>query len=80
MYSKQARLALEVSTLKFMKYSFVIYIISIILGGGGGGGKTETPLLQNVPIAGFFFFFFQFSSQPFYQAVLIDMKNFIPCC
>ena len=78
MYSKQARLALEVSTLKFMKYSFVIYIISIILGGGRGG-KSETPLLQNVPIAGFFFFF-QFSSQPFYQAVLIDMKNFIPCC
>ena len=78
MYSKQARLASEVSTLKFMKYSFVIYIISIILGGGGGG-KSETPLLQNVPIAGFFFFF-QFSSQPFYQAVLIDMKNFIPCC
>ena len=76
MYSKQARLASEVSTLKFMKYSFVIYIISIILGGG----KSETPLLQNVPIAGFFFFFFQFSSQPFYQAVLIDMKNFIPCC
>ena len=34
-----------------MKYSFVIYIISIILGGG----KSETPLLQNVPIAGFFF-------------------------
>ena len=53
MYSKQARLASEVSTLKFMKYSFVIYIISIILGGGG---KSETPLLQNVPIAGFFFF------------------------
>ena len=78
MYSKQARLALEVSTLKFMKYSFVIYIISIILGGGRGG-KSETPLLQNVPIAGFFLFF-QFSSQPFYQAVLIDMKNFIPCC
>ena len=33
MYSKQARLATEVSTLKFTKYSFVIYFISIILGG-----------------------------------------------
>ena len=79
MYSKQARLASEVSTLKFMKYSFVIYIISIILVGVGGGANRRH-LSCKMSLLQVFFFFFQFSSQPFYQAVLIDMKNFIPCC
>ena len=38
-----------------MKYSFVIYIISIILGGGGQIGDTSP---AKCPYCRFFFFFF----------------------
>ena len=54
MYSKQARLASEVSTLKFMKYSFVIYIISIILGGGGANRRHLSCKMSLLQV--FFFF------------------------
>ena len=39
-----------------MKYSFVIYIISIILGGGGGGANRGHLSCKMSLLRGFFFF------------------------